>query len=330
MKCLVLDTSSQVASLATFEVMNSLRDEEAQGSRGRQGLELKAEFTLNVNATHSENLLWGIHQVMKATRWELETLDALGVGVGPGSFTGLRIGLTTARTLALSLGIPLVGVSSLAALARPLAEAYRDDPRDPLIVATTDAFQGELYALWGSARDITRCSLSPEYTPLSQLLSEGERQTVWKREVREGVLRPEALLREVRQALNLSQGVGASHRPYLVVGGGADRYRDELWSELPGARRISLDLSFLNQVQGRFLSLLVYEALSRVPSLRRLTREDTLRVVPHYLRASHAEKKLNEQRAESEASERGVGSSAPPNKTRGGALDTQPIKNQGS
>jgi tRNA threonylcarbamoyladenosine biosynthesis protein TsaB len=73
----------------------------------------------------------------------LSDLDRLGVGVGPGSFTGLRIGIATARALAQSAGVPLAGVSTLSALA---AGAAADGEAQPTVLAVIDAGRGEGFA----------------------------------------------------------------------------------------------------------------------------------------------------------------------------------------
>jgi tRNA threonylcarbamoyladenosine biosynthesis protein TsaB len=69
------------------------------------------------------------------------------VGLGPGSFTGLRIGIATARGLGASLGLPLAGVCTLDALARGIGEAAADGER----LAVFDARRGELFAALYSA-----------------------------------------------------------------------------------------------------------------------------------------------------------------------------------
>lgn len=73
-------------------------------------------------------------------------LTAIAVGAGPGSFTGLRIGLATGKGLAYALGVPLWLASSLAALADDLAAVTPDD--GALLVPALDARRGEIYAGW--------------------------------------------------------------------------------------------------------------------------------------------------------------------------------------
>jgi tRNA threonylcarbamoyladenosine biosynthesis protein TsaB len=87
---------------------------------------------------HARELMPGIAQVLRGGGLSYADLDALAVGVGPGTFTGLRIGVTSARALAHAEDIPLHPVSSLAAL----AEGIEAEHRLPLI----DAKRGELFA----------------------------------------------------------------------------------------------------------------------------------------------------------------------------------------
>jgi tRNA threonylcarbamoyladenosine biosynthesis protein TsaB len=86
---------------------------------------------------HAGELLPAIHDVMERAGVAFGDLDAIAVGLGPGTFTGLRIGVATARALAKAGSLPLRGVSSLAALAAGLPEGGRL----PLI----DARRGEVY-----------------------------------------------------------------------------------------------------------------------------------------------------------------------------------------
>ena len=86
MKILGLDSSGIVASVAVVE------DEI-----------LTAEYTVNYKKTHSQTLLPMLDEVAKMTELDLDTVDAIAVAGGPGSFTGLRIGSATAKGLGLAL-----------------------------------------------------------------------------------------------------------------------------------------------------------------------------------------------------------------------------------
>jgi tRNA threonylcarbamoyladenosine biosynthesis protein TsaB len=86
---------------------------------------------------HAAELLPAVHEVMERAGVSFGDLQAIAVGLGPGTFTGLRIGVATARALAKANGLPLRGVSSLSAL----AAAMPDGLRLPLI----DAKRGEAY-----------------------------------------------------------------------------------------------------------------------------------------------------------------------------------------
>jgi tRNA threonylcarbamoyladenosine biosynthesis protein TsaB len=77
---------------------------------------LVSEYTLNVKATHTERLLPLIDRALQDAGITLGQVDGLAVAVGPGSFTGLRIGLSTAKGLAVATGKALVGVSTLEAI----------------------------------------------------------------------------------------------------------------------------------------------------------------------------------------------------------------------
>ncbi|MEO6495873.1 MAG: tRNA (adenosine(37)-N6)-threonylcarbamoyltransferase complex dimerization subunit type 1 TsaB, partial [Solirubrobacteraceae bacterium] len=90
---------------------------------------------------------------------ELSAVDRIGVGVGPGSFTGLRIGIATARALAHSTGLELAPVSTLGALAVAAG--------DGKVLAVLDARRGEAFvALWEGGRQVSAPrALAPEHLP---------------------------------------------------------------------------------------------------------------------------------------------------------------------
>ncbi|WP_181350535.1 tRNA (adenosine(37)-N6)-threonylcarbamoyltransferase complex dimerization subunit type 1 TsaB [Thalassobacillus sp. CUG 92003] len=75
------------------------------------------ELVTTIKKNHSVRLMPAIQQLMASTETTPEELDRIAVAVGPGSFTGVRIGLSTAKTMAWSLDIPVVGISSLEAVA---------------------------------------------------------------------------------------------------------------------------------------------------------------------------------------------------------------------
>ena len=76
-----------------------------------------AELTAETRFTHSETLVPNIDEVLRLADTKREELSAVAVSLGPGSFTGLRIGLAAAKAIAYALSIPLIGVPTLEALA---------------------------------------------------------------------------------------------------------------------------------------------------------------------------------------------------------------------
>ncbi len=128
MKILAADTSTSCGSVALIDFNESTH----------QGV-LLAEYLITRTETHNRRLLPEIDRILKSTGLTLDDIDAFAVGTGPGSFTGLRIGVTTFKTLAWSLEKPLKGVPSLMALARQFT--YFQGFICPMI----DARKGEVY-----------------------------------------------------------------------------------------------------------------------------------------------------------------------------------------
>jgi len=89
---------------------------------------------------HGELLAPAIQQVLRDADAIPQDVSAIAVGVGPGPFTGLRVGLVTARTMALALGIPVHGVCTLDILAAEAVDAGMDD-----FLVATDARRKEVY-----------------------------------------------------------------------------------------------------------------------------------------------------------------------------------------
>ncbi len=78
---------------------------------------LIAEYTLNTRTTHAERLLTEVEHLLRSTALHIRDIDGIAVAAGPGSFTGLRIGVTTAKSIAYSIQKPIVSIPSLDALA---------------------------------------------------------------------------------------------------------------------------------------------------------------------------------------------------------------------
>lgn len=126
MKVLVIDTALDACTAAVFETV---------GTPGMRALGLRTE---SMARGHSERL-GGFVRDAVAEAGGFEGLDRIGVTVGPGSFTGLRVGLAFAQGLGAARGLPVVGVSTLAALARSV-----DDGKGAT-AAVIDARRGQVY-----------------------------------------------------------------------------------------------------------------------------------------------------------------------------------------
>ena len=122
MKILALDSSGLVASVAVVE-----------------DNQLLAEYTVNYKKTHSQTLLPMLDEIAKMIELDLETIDAIAVAAGPGSFTGLRIGSATAKGLGLALKKPLIPVPTVDALAYNLYDSTG------VICPMMDARRGQVY-----------------------------------------------------------------------------------------------------------------------------------------------------------------------------------------
>ena len=121
MKVLAFDTSSKALSLAILE-----------------DKQLLAETTINIKKNHSITLMPAIDFLMASLDWTPKDLDRIVVAEGPGSYTGLRIAVATAKTLAHTLNIELVGMSSLLALV--------PNQQEGLVVPLMDARRNNVYA----------------------------------------------------------------------------------------------------------------------------------------------------------------------------------------
>ena len=123
---LALDSSGLVASVAVVE-----KDGEETSTI--------AEYTVNYKKTHSQTLLPMLDEIAHMTELDLNTVDAIAVAGGPGSFTGLRIGSATAKGLGLALKKPLIHIPTLEGL------AYNLWGTDKIVCPIMDARRGQVY-----------------------------------------------------------------------------------------------------------------------------------------------------------------------------------------
>jgi len=123
MMILAIDTSGPTFSAAL------VREEDA----------VLGEIYVRSERHHSELLLPGIERLLQTADLQLRDLDILACTVGPGSFTGIRIGVATIKGLALAAGVPVIGVSSLKAL------AFNTTGFPGLICPMLDARRGQVY-----------------------------------------------------------------------------------------------------------------------------------------------------------------------------------------
>jgi len=121
-RVLALDTSAKTGSIALCE-----------------GDRLLFEVTLEMNRTHSERLMVALDGLLQATGCSLDSVELVGVSLGPGSFTGVRIGVTTAKALAFGLGVPVVGMPTTDAI------AFRYRYRAGDVCVLLDARKNEVY-----------------------------------------------------------------------------------------------------------------------------------------------------------------------------------------
>jgi tRNA threonylcarbamoyladenosine biosynthesis protein TsaB len=155
MRILAFDTATPATSVALDEV--ELRDDPPGGTRPR----------------HTTRLMPLIADVLERAATDWTEIDRIAVGIGPGTFTGLRIGVATARSLSRARGIPLVGVSTLGSLAlgasgaEPSAARASDADDAEAVLAVLDARRGEVFAAgWELGRQgrqlLAPSALSPD------------------------------------------------------------------------------------------------------------------------------------------------------------------------
>ena len=139
MKILALETSAKAVSAAVSE-------------DGR----ILASGYQDTGLTHSRTLMPIVEDILKNTGLTVADMDAIAVAAGPGSFTGIRIGVAAAKGLAFAADKPAVGVSTLAAMARNVAFC------DGLVICAMDARRQQVYNALFEAKDGRLTRLTPD------------------------------------------------------------------------------------------------------------------------------------------------------------------------
>ena len=126
----------------------------------------------------AERLLPLIAELLDELGWQRGSLERIGVSVGPGSFTGLRVGIACAQGLSLGLGIPLVGVTSLQAMARAVPEAIAGVRCAVLDARRAEVFAGA-YAAGPRAAEVCSPLALPTAAALETLTRQLSSPVVW-------------------------------------------------------------------------------------------------------------------------------------------------------
>lgn len=175
MRILSIDTATRFGGLALWHEGN-----------------ISAEWIVSGGLTHSARLMPALDFLLKEAGWEIKDIDLLAVSQGPGSFTGLRIGMATAKGLAQALKIDLVGVPTLKFWAASFSGG------EGLVLPLLDARRNEFYtALYRKEQDAMIELLKPSQERMEELprLLEKYEGPIWA--VGDAVSRDAEMLRKV-------------------------------------------------------------------------------------------------------------------------------------
>ncbi|MBN2538683.1 MAG: tRNA (adenosine(37)-N6)-threonylcarbamoyltransferase complex dimerization subunit type 1 TsaB [Deltaproteobacteria bacterium] len=174
-----------------------------------------AEFFMSTGRNHAETLLPAIERLLISAGIKAEQIDLFAFTVGPGSFTGLRVGASTVKGLAFVLQKPVVGVCTLDALALNVPDLLR---KKVAVCPVLDAGRGEVYTAL--------------YVP--------SEEGIYEKTLRECVVRPDEFL-------------GSMEGEIMFLGDGAQKYRHVIKDLLPG--RSFFVPSHLNHIQAQAVGL---------------------------------------------------------------------------
>ena len=231
-RMLAFDTSGDVTAVAVLDGDRVLVEDSAASQE-----------------RHAETLLPRIEQCLARAGLSLREIDVFAVGIGPGSFTGVRVGVATAKGLALATGKPLRGVVSLSALAGGARESLQCDA--VLVAPILEAYKGEVFAALYrvSAAECTQ-ALAPFHAA------------------------PEDAARAIAQAVN--------GRGFYALGTGYRRYAERMSPAWARGQYTALDAAW-DSPQARHIAREARRELEHEgPS-------DTARLAPLYVRDSDAQ-----------------------------------------
>lgn len=162
-----------------------------------------AQYSLNIEVTHSERLMSTVDRVLKDTGIPIENMDGFAVALGPGSFTGLRIGLSTVKGLSFATGKPIAAVPTLKALAWNLPFAAYPicpmlDARKKEVYAALYEFQGGILVQLSAEAAIPIKELSARMP--GKMIFTGEAAYIYREEITTQ-FGPEALLAPISGVL---------------------------------------------------------------------------------------------------------------------------------
>src|SRR4030042_2377979 len=175
----------------------------------RQG-EMIAELTWHSGQNHTVELVPNITRRLNQSESSPQALDAIFVAKGPGSFNGLRVGMSTAKGLAFALDIPIIGISTLEVEAYPFA--FTKLPICPL----HNAGRGELAAALYQLKDFWRCITPEHITTADALCRRTKRKTIFCGEITPSAIE-ELQKRLARYAIIPDPAARSRHASYLAA-----------------------------------------------------------------------------------------------------------------
>src|SRR5690606_9017980 len=178
------DACAHVAERATPRAMQRVLALETSSRRGSVALyagEVVAEASHEIPNAHGEQLGKLVDRCLAEAGWSKSQIDRLAVGIGPGSFTGLRVGIALAQGMALGLDRPLVGISSLVALSCAPLVAPTQNPRAALLDARRDEIFAQLFDARGGA--LSEPLALPRDQVAAQLRQLAQSEPIWIGEV---------------------------------------------------------------------------------------------------------------------------------------------------